>query len=72
MIPYPHIDPNIITIGPLHVRWYGMVIAFFLIFYGAFRFFLDFLGSLTFSLEFSWGHSQWDNCSLQPWLEQDS
>ena len=42
MIPYPHIDPNIITIGPLHVRWDGMMIAFFLIFYGVFRFFLEF------------------------------
>jgi prolipoprotein diacylglyceryltransferase len=30
MIPSLHIDPNIITIGPLHVRWYGMMIAFFL------------------------------------------
>jgi len=42
MISYPHIDPNIITIGPLHVRWYGMMIGFFLIFYGTFRFFLEF------------------------------
>jgi phosphatidylglycerol:prolipoprotein diacylglycerol transferase len=25
MLPYPHINPNIITIGPLHVRWYGMM-----------------------------------------------
>ncbi len=25
MIPYPHIDPVIISIGPLQVRWYGMM-----------------------------------------------
>lgn len=23
MIPYPHINPDIVTIGPIHVRWYG-------------------------------------------------
>jgi phosphatidylglycerol:prolipoprotein diacylglycerol transferase len=42
MIPYPHINPDLFRIGALHVRWYGMMIAFFLIFYGAFRFFLEF------------------------------
>ncbi len=25
MIPYPHINPEIIRIGPLAVRWYGMM-----------------------------------------------
>ncbi|RLB13749.1 MAG: prolipoprotein diacylglyceryl transferase [Deltaproteobacteria bacterium] len=25
MIPYPHIDPDIITIGPIHIRWYGLM-----------------------------------------------
>ena len=25
MIPYPHIDPVIVQIGPLAVRWYGMM-----------------------------------------------
>lgn len=25
MIPYPHIDPVIVRIGPLAVRWYGMM-----------------------------------------------
>ncbi len=25
MIPYPRIDPDIISIGPLHVRWYGVM-----------------------------------------------
>ncbi len=25
MLKYPHIDPNIITIGPLKVRWYGLM-----------------------------------------------
>ncbi len=25
MIPYPHIDPVIIQVGPLAVRWYGMM-----------------------------------------------
>jgi phosphatidylglycerol:prolipoprotein diacylglycerol transferase len=25
MIPYPSLDPDIIRIGPLHVRWYGMM-----------------------------------------------
>ena len=25
MIPYPKIDPNIISIGPLHIRWYGVM-----------------------------------------------
>ncbi|MHC1741947.1 MAG: prolipoprotein diacylglyceryl transferase [Syntrophobacteraceae bacterium] len=25
MIPYPRIDPDIITIGPIHIRWYGFM-----------------------------------------------
>lgn len=25
MLPYPHIDPSIISIGPLQIRWYGMM-----------------------------------------------
>lgn len=25
MIPYPHLNPNIISIGPIKVRWYGMM-----------------------------------------------
>ena len=25
MIPYPHINPDLFTIGPLHVRWYGVM-----------------------------------------------
>jgi phosphatidylglycerol---prolipoprotein diacylglyceryl transferase len=25
MIPYPHINPDAIAIGPLHVRWYGLM-----------------------------------------------
>lgn len=25
MIPYPHINPDVIAIGPLHVRWYGLM-----------------------------------------------
>jgi phosphatidylglycerol:prolipoprotein diacylglycerol transferase len=25
MIPYPQIDPDIISIGPVHIRWYGMM-----------------------------------------------
>ena len=25
MIPYPHIDPEIVRIGPLAIRWYGMM-----------------------------------------------
>jgi phosphatidylglycerol:prolipoprotein diacylglycerol transferase len=25
MLPYPHIDPVIFTIGPLQVRWYGLM-----------------------------------------------
>ena len=25
MIPYPRIDPDIIAIGPFHVRWYGIM-----------------------------------------------
>jgi len=25
MIPYPHISPDLITIGPLHIRWYGLM-----------------------------------------------
>ena len=25
MIPYPHINPDLITIGPLHIRWYGLM-----------------------------------------------
>ncbi len=25
MIPYPHIDPEIVRIGPVAVRWYGMM-----------------------------------------------
>ncbi len=32
MIPYPHIDPDLFRIGPVHVRWYGlMYVAGFLI-----------------------------------------
>jgi phosphatidylglycerol:prolipoprotein diacylglycerol transferase len=37
MIPYPHIDPDIISIGPIKIRWYGamyvfgFVLAYFLI-----------------------------------------
>jgi prolipoprotein diacylglyceryltransferase len=27
MIPYPHINPDIIRIGPLHLRWYGLMYA---------------------------------------------
>jgi len=27
MIPYPHIDPDMIQIGPLHLRWYGLMYA---------------------------------------------
>jgi phosphatidylglycerol---prolipoprotein diacylglyceryl transferase len=23
MIPYPHINPDIVSIGPIHIRWYG-------------------------------------------------
>jgi phosphatidylglycerol:prolipoprotein diacylglycerol transferase len=55
MIPYPHIDPNIITIGSLHARWYGMMIAFFLIFYGFFRFFLEFFREPDLQLGFVLG-----------------
>ncbi|GLI35851.1 prolipoprotein diacylglyceryl transferase [Desulforhabdus amnigena] len=31
MIPYPEIDPNLISIGPIHIRWYGFmyVLGFF-------------------------------------------
>jgi phosphatidylglycerol---prolipoprotein diacylglyceryl transferase len=25
MIPYPHINPDLITIGPIRVRWYGVM-----------------------------------------------
>ena len=25
MIPYPHISPDLIRFGPLHIRWYGMM-----------------------------------------------
>ncbi|GKT07914.1 prolipoprotein diacylglyceryl transferase [Desulforhabdus sp. TSK] len=25
MIPFPNIDPNLISIGPIHVRWYGVM-----------------------------------------------
>lgn len=25
MIPYPHINPDLITIGPLRIRWYGVM-----------------------------------------------
>lgn len=25
MIPYPHIDPNLISIGPIRIRWYGLM-----------------------------------------------
>ncbi len=25
MIPYPRINPDIITIGPIHIRWYGLM-----------------------------------------------
>jgi phosphatidylglycerol:prolipoprotein diacylglycerol transferase len=25
MIPYPHVDPEIVRIGPIAVRWYGMM-----------------------------------------------
>lgn len=25
MIPYPHINPDLIRIGPFHVRWYGVM-----------------------------------------------
>ncbi len=25
MIPYPKIDPDIVAIGPIHVRWYGLM-----------------------------------------------
>jgi phosphatidylglycerol:prolipoprotein diacylglycerol transferase len=25
MVPYPHIDPSIVSIGPLHLRWYGLM-----------------------------------------------
>ncbi len=25
MLPYPHIDPTIVSLGPLHIRWYGMM-----------------------------------------------
>lgn len=28
MIPYPDIDPNLITIGPIQVRWYGLMYVF--------------------------------------------
>jgi phosphatidylglycerol:prolipoprotein diacylglycerol transferase len=27
MIPYPHINPDLFRIGPLHVRWYGLMYA---------------------------------------------
>ena len=25
MIPYPQIDPDLVTIGPIHIRWYGVM-----------------------------------------------
>ncbi len=25
MLPYPHIDPALVTIGPLQIRWYGLM-----------------------------------------------
>jgi len=25
LIPYPHIDPNLISIGPIRIRWYGLM-----------------------------------------------
>nr|WP_321466509.1 prolipoprotein diacylglyceryl transferase [uncultured Desulfobulbus sp.] len=25
MLPYPHIDPVLLSIGPLHIRWYGLM-----------------------------------------------
>ncbi len=27
MIPYPSLDPDIVHIGPVHIRWYGMMYA---------------------------------------------
>ena len=27
MIPYPHINPDLFRIGPVHVRWYGLMYA---------------------------------------------
>jgi phosphatidylglycerol:prolipoprotein diacylglycerol transferase len=31
LIPYPHINPDLISIGPIHIRWYGVmyVLGFF-------------------------------------------
>lgn len=28
MLSYPYFDPNMISIGPLHLRWYGMMYVF--------------------------------------------
>jgi len=25
MLPYPNLDPTIVTIGPVHIRWYGLM-----------------------------------------------
>ena len=25
MIPYPHIEPEIVRVGPFAVRWYGLM-----------------------------------------------
>lgn len=35
MIPYPHIDPVLFRIGPMKIRWYGLmyVVAFFLAYF---------------------------------------
>jgi len=27
MIPYPNINPDLFRIGPVHVRWYGLMYA---------------------------------------------
>ena len=56
MIPYPHIDPEIIRVGPLAIRWYGLMYligfaaSYLLVQYQikkkALAFAKDFLGSL--------------------------
>jgi len=28
MLPYPNLDPTIVTIGPVHIRWYGVMYIF--------------------------------------------
>lgn len=61
MLPFPNISPELIELGPIKIRWYGVMYAvgflvcLFLAGYGFFRFVVEFFREPDPQLGLFWG-----------------